>query len=58
MGRIVALVYGIFIGIFLEERGLVQAFGQRYRQHRRDVRLRLLPLPKRSAETQSTKVAH
>ena len=57
MGRIVALVYGIFIGIFLEERGLVQAFGQRYRQHRRYVRM-LLPLPKRSAETQSTKVAH
>ena len=57
MGRIVALVYGIFIGIFLEERGLVLAFGQRYRQHRRDVRM-LLPLPKRSAETQSTKVAH
>jgi len=47
MGRIVA-VYGI--------RGLVQAFDQRYRQHRRDVRL--LPLPKRSAETQSTKIAH
>jgi protein-S-isoprenylcysteine O-methyltransferase Ste14 len=57
MGRIVAVVYGIFIGIFLEERGLVQAFGQRSRQHRRDVRM-LLSLPKRSAETQSTKVAH
>ena len=57
MGRIVALVYGIFIDIFLEERGLVQAFGQRYRQHKSDVRM-LLPLPKRSAETQSTKVAH
>ncbi len=57
MGKIVALVYGIFIGIFLEERGLVQAFGQRYRQHRRDVRM-LPPLPNRSAETQSTKVAH
>ena len=56
MGRIVAVVCGFFIGIFPEERGLVQAFGQRYRQHRRDVRL--LPLPKRSAETQSTKVAH
>ena len=35
MGRIVALVDGNFIGIFLKERGLVQAFGQRYRQHRR-----------------------
>ena len=57
MGSIVALGYGIFIDIFLEERGLVQAFGQRYRQHRRDVRV-LLPLPKRSAETQSTKVGH
>jgi protein-S-isoprenylcysteine O-methyltransferase Ste14 len=57
MGRIVARVYGIFIGIFREERGLVQAFGQRYRQHRRDVMM-LLPLPKRSAETQSTKVWH
>ena len=57
MGRIVALVDGNFIGIFLKERGLVQAFGQRNRQHRRDVRM-LLPLPNRSAETQSTKVAH
>ena len=57
MGRIVALVDGNFIGIFLEERGLVQAFGQRYRQHRRGVRM-LLPLPNRSTETQSTKVAH
>ena len=57
MGRIVALVDGNFMGIFLEERGVVQAFGQRYRQHRRDVRM-LLPLPKRSAETQSTKVVH
>jgi len=46
MGRIVA-VYGIFIGIFLEERGRVQAFGQRYPQHRRGVRM-LLPLPNRS----------
>ncbi len=52
MGRIVALVDGNF-----KERGLVQAFGQRYRQHRRDVRM-LLPLPNRSAETQSTEVAH
>ena len=57
MGRIVALVDGNFIGIFLKERGLVQAFGQRYRQHRRGVRI-LLPLPNRSTETQSTKVAH
>jgi protein-S-isoprenylcysteine O-methyltransferase Ste14 len=57
MGRIVALVDGNFIGIFLKERGLVQAFGQRYRQHRRGVRM-LLPQPNRSAETQSTKVAH
>jgi hypothetical protein len=30
MGRIVALVDGNFIGIFLKERGFVQAFGQRY----------------------------
>jgi len=57
MGRIVARVYGIFIGIFLEERGLVRRLARGYRQHRRDVRM-LLPLPKRSAETQSTKVAH
>ena len=57
MGQDRCTVYGNFIGIFLKERGLVQAFGQRYRQHRRDVRM-LLPLPNRSAETQSTKVAH
>ena len=57
MGRIVARVYGIFIGIFLEERGLVRRLARGYRQHRRDVRM-LLPLPKRSAETQLTKVAH
>jgi hypothetical protein len=36
-----------------EERNLVQAFGERYRQYTRDVRM-LLPLPKRSAEPQST----
>jgi len=35
----------ILLGIFLEERDLVEAFGERYRRYRREVRM-LLPLPK------------
>ena len=38
----------ILIGIFLEERDLVDLFGDRYRQYRSQVRM-LLPVPKRRA---------
>jgi protein-S-isoprenylcysteine O-methyltransferase Ste14 len=38
----------ILLGIFFEERDLVDLFGDRYRQYRREVRM-LLPLPKQRA---------
>jgi hypothetical protein len=47
MGGIVALGYGILIGISWKSEASCRRFDQRYRQHRRDVRM-ALPLPKRS----------